>query len=268
LIDLHSHLLPGVDDGSRSVGQSVEALRALGEQGVSVVVTTPHFDVSLARNPAAFEARLAAFDQAFAELQSVITEASGLPELRRGAEILLDEPDATVTDARLRLDGSPYVLCEFARLRLPTNADWGIRNLVTQGWRPVIGHPERYRNVDGSLTMLRQLREAGAAFQLNVGSLVGEFGETAQRIGWELLSRGWIDYCASDFHARGPLMIQQATAHLATVAGTELVELLTRVNPQRLLLGESLLPVPRIVLPRSSTAWWHRLRDVFNGNQR
>lgn len=258
-IDFHSHLLPAVDDGSQSVEQSIDALRAFAAQGVDVVVTTPHFDASLTRSPVALASRLAEFDAAWDALQSVIALTPGLPTLKRGTEVMLDEPDADLSDPRIRLDGSVFVLCEFPSLRLPTNAEWGIANLISRGWQPVVAHPERYRNQESGLASLRRLREAGALFQANAGSLLGQHGELAERVAWRLLALGWVDYLSSDYHARGAPATARAVELLTESGAGDHAIRLTHENPARLLAGERPLPTEPFARTTATAPWWQRL---------
>jgi protein-tyrosine phosphatase len=258
IVDFHSHLLPGVDDGARSVEESLKALEAMAAQGMGVCLTTPHFNASLTRDPSALGARLGAFDAAWASLTAAMAGRSALPTLARGTEVMLDEPDADLSDPRIRLAGGPFVLVEFPALRLPPNAEWGIANLVGRGWRPIVAHPERYRNVDNELTALARLRDAGGLFQLNASSVVGQHGEAAARMASRLLHTGWIDYVGSDHHARGTPATARALAQLREAGGAEQVRLLSEENPARLLRGEAPRPVPPLMAAEQA-AWWRRL---------
>lgn len=264
-IDFHSHLLPAVDDGSQSVEQSIDALRAFAAQGVGVVLTTPHFDASLTRNAAALAARLAQFDAAWDALQAAIAVTPGLPTLKRGTEVMLDEPDVELADPRIRLDGSAFVLCEFPSLRLPPNAEWGIGNLIGRGWQPVVAHPERYRNQEQGLASLRRLREAGALFQVNAGSLLGQHGELAERVAWRLLALGWADYLASDFHSRGTPATARAVELLTHAGAGDHAIRLTEENPARLLAGERPLPIAPFARTAPTLPWWQRLTGRRGG---
>src|SRR3954464_8897320 len=106
MIDFHSHIIPGVDDGSETLEQSLIALEDMWRQGITTVITTPHFRASTLNNPAEFETRISAIDEAWALLVSSAKET--LPELRleRGAELALDEPLKAQPDARVRLAAS------------------------------------------------------------------------------------------------------------------------------------------------------------------
>lgn len=257
LVDFHSHLMPGVDDGARDVGAALEALRAFKAQGTVTCLTTPHFDGSLTKTPAAFDARMAQFDAAWTRLTAAVAAEPGLPTIERGTEVMLDDPDPDLSDPRVRLAGGPFVLCEFPAMQMPPNAEWALHNLGARGWRPIIAHPERYRNHDARLTELGRCRAAGAYLQVNAGSLLGQHGERAQRTARLLLSLGWVDYLASDHHARGAPATQKALELLeAEGAGAEAIRLLEE-NPARILRGEGPLPVE--ALTRRRRSWWSRV---------
>ncbi len=259
IVDFHSHLIPGVDDGSRSVEQSLESLALMMTQGIGTVVTTPHFDASLTRDASALAARLGEYDRGWALLTEAIARTPGLPVLKRGTEVMLDEPDVDLSDPRIRLDGGRFILCEFPSLRLPPNAEWAISNLKGRGWQPIVAHPERYRNLDDRFASLENLRTAGAFFQVNAGSLLGQHGEIAQRAARRLLRQGWVEYLSSDYHARGEPATKQALALLhAQGAGVQATRL-SEENPQRMLAGEDPLPVPALESESKDVTWWQRL---------
>ncbi len=247
--DLHSHLIPGVDDGSAGEAYSAGALEYFRREGVGQIVTTPHFMGSLTRDPAQLADRLAELDAGWAVLQRLVredAERAGTPlRVERGAEVMLDVPDPDVSDARLRLAGGPYVLVEFPGLHVPPiNAEFAIVALRERGWRAVVAHPERYRNLDSGLTTIARFKQAGAVLQMNAGSLLGGYGTTAAGQARRLLALGWIDFVSSDYHARGEPGVAAFAAALVSLGASEHAELLTVVNPARVLAGELPLPVP------------------------
>jgi protein-tyrosine phosphatase len=254
LIDLHSHLVPGVDDGAGDVGQSVQALERLAAAGVVAAITTPHFHGSLTLTPSRQELRLAELDRAWGLLQS----APGRPdvELFRGVELLLDVPDPKVDDPRLRLNGGPFVLVEFPYMMVPPGSARVLEKLRTDGWQPILAHPERYEGQDAGLNDARGWRAAGACLQLNGPAVLGRYGETARRRAFALLEAGLVDYLGSDYHSRGEPRIAEYRAALEDRETGEMLELLTETNPKRLLEGLPPLPVPPFS-PRPS--WLSRL---------
>lgn len=267
IVDFHSHLIPAVDDGAADVAASLAALRAFAEQGTTTCITTPHFDGSLTRSPAALAARLDALDAGWATLQGALQGTAGLPSLARGVEVMLDAPDVDLSDARLRLAGGPFVLCEFPAMLLPPNAELAITRLRAKGWLPIIAHPERYRNHEPALETIGRCRQAGAFFQVNAGSLVGQYGSTAQVVAERLLTRGWVDYLASDHHARGVPATAQAVTWLEGRDAAEQAYQLTVSNPTRILQGERPIPVTPIERRTTSRAWWRRFLEGISGQR-
>jgi len=263
-IDFHSHLIPGVDDGSATPEQSVESLRAFAAQGAATVLTTPHFDASLTKMPVALAARLGVFDAGWAQLvaarEAALAAEPGLvlPEIKRGVELMLDDPDPDLSDDRIRLAGGAFVLCEFPAMQLPPNAEWAMHNLRQKGWRPVIAHPERYRNHDTRLSVLSRCRAAGAHLQVNAGSLIGQHGSRAQMVAFALLQAGWVDYLSSDYHARGTPATARAVEALVQRGAAAQATRLTVENPARLLAGDGPLPVQPLDA-QEAQSWWTRL---------
>lgn len=257
LTDLHSHVIPGVDDGAQSVEQARAALGALKDAGVSTVVATPHVQASLTGSPAALEARLAELDAGWRTLaEEVLPPVEGLA-VRRGAEVELDTPDPDVSDGRLRLGGGPAVLVEFPYMTVPPNSQDVLARLRAAGWTPVLAHPERYEGVDSALAIARAWREAGAVLQVNAGSLLGRYGEEARRRAATLLERGWVDCVAGDYHARGRVHLAELVAFLDEQGAAEQARLLAEVNPARILEGEPPIPVGPLRLRRG--ALWARV---------
>src|SRR5437870_6840409 len=136
MIDIHTHLLPGVDDGSRSVEASVPVLERFRAGGVTVVICTPHLEASTAA--------AAPHDHHAEILETLRAAAPAVPELRLGWEIMLDVPGADLRDPRLALGGSNAVLVEFPMMNVPPQAADELFRLRMSGIKPVLAHPERY----------------------------------------------------------------------------------------------------------------------------
>lgn len=281
LVDFHNHVLPGVDDGARDVEEAVTAVAALEEEGVGVVVATPHFPASLTERPAAMLERLERIDEAFETLRGRVERSGREVRLERGVEVRLNVPEPDLSDARLRLAGTHFVLVEFSAFQMPAYGARQLAELRRQGWYPVLAHPERYAGMTRAPGIVESWRRH-AFFQLNAGSLTGEYGPEARKAARVLFERGWVDYLSSDYHARGRPGLSAARDVLdeaerihspgesvaeerddpeeADVSGLEVARLLTEVNPRRLLESREPLPVPAV---RLGGRVWDRVRDFF-----
>jgi protein-tyrosine phosphatase len=247
MIDIHSHLLPGVDDGSPSVEVSLPVLKRFKEDGVECLVLTPHLVASRAQR--------APVEKYLAILETLRAAAVVSPELRLGWEIMLDEPNTNLRAPHLGLGGSRAILVEFPRTSVPAGAATELFRLRSSGRMPVLAHPERYWGC--TVEKVDEWRSAGATIQLDTAGLIGK-GSTAT-ISRALLEAGLVDLFSSDNHGDSRSL---ATARdwLLEVATPEHADLLTRVNARRLLDDEPPLPVPP--LPQRSGVF-ARLRELF-----
>ncbi len=262
LTDLHSHLVPAVDDGARSVGDSLEGVGRLVEAGFGTLATTPHVNGSLTLDPAGFEPFMEGMDQGWATLREAVAREYPEVELQRGHEVMLDVPKPDLSDPRLHLGDTEWVLVEWPRLQVPPGTGRVLRWLKDQGVRPLIAHPERYHGVGRELEVLREWTESGAVLQVNLGSLAGRYGDGARTLAFRLLRRGWVGCLSTDFHARPhlKLYVDEARELLEDVGASEQWDLLIRTNPARILQGEEPVPVPEIE-PRDR--FWNRLKAAF-----
>lgn len=241
IVDFHSHLMPAVDDGAQTEAEVTSALREFELAGVAACITTPHLNGSITRTPGALAERLAELDGGWQALQTIAARHS--VKVMRGAEVMLDTPEPDFSDARVRLNGSDFVLIEFPFMSIPPRSVEAIQFIRASGWFPVIAHPERYHGIQGDLNIARRWKDAGAFLQTNGPSLLGKYGATAQNVATTFLQRGWIDYLSSDYHARGSPGISAYRAWLEEAGAVEQATLLTETNPGRLLEGQMPLPM-------------------------
>ena len=117
--DIHSHLVPGVDDGARALEDTLASVERMVRLGIRKILTTPHLNGSVTRNEEAIEARLSEVDEAFD--RAALAVRADFPEVdfKRGHEVMLDIPDVDFSDARVRLAGTSFVLIEWPRLHVP-----------------------------------------------------------------------------------------------------------------------------------------------------
>jgi len=252
MTDIHSHLVPGVDDGARTMEDALAGVGLMVERGITSIVTTPHLDGHLTHDPVALEARLSEVDEAFARLASAVKEHFPQVSLERGHEVMLNRPDCDFSDPRLRLAGSDFVLVEWPRLQIPPGTVPALQNLGSKGYGLIIAHPERYAGHDERMELAEHWRGEGAMLQVNFGSLLGKYGPEPRVRALRLLEAGWVDCLASDFHAHPGLRLfaEGADTLFREMEGEEAWALLTRTNPARMARGERPLPVPPLQLPK------------------
>jgi protein-tyrosine phosphatase len=247
MVDIHSHLLPGVDDGSKSVEQSLPVLERFAEDGVETLVLTPHLKASAAMW-APYERNLAIFE----ELRSI---APRHLELLLGWEIMLDEPNVDFRKPYLWLGDARAVLVEFPHKGVPVSAGSELQRIRQSGVVPVLAHPERYLGC--TIEHVVEWRRAGAVIQMDTAGLLGK--GAISRLSRALVEQGLVDMFSSDNHGDSR-SIATARDWLTEVASAEHAELLTRTNARRLLDGEPVFSVP----PLSSTSGiFGRLRELF-----
>jgi protein-tyrosine phosphatase len=253
VIDLHSHLLPAVDDGSRSVEQSVRVLRQFAESGVTDVCLTPHLLASQASAGAP-----AAHDRAWERLAAA--DLAGV-RLHRGAEVMLDRPlpPKAAAQPAIRIAGTRYILVEFPRLITAETVTAALRHVIAVGLIPLLAHPERYSSC--SVPAAQQWRSAGARLQVDATTLASPRarGERARA----LVAAGLGDIVAGDNHG-DDRSIATARDLLTSQGAGEQAEVLTARNPRAVLEDRELEPVApaQLRLPLAS-----RLRRLFDGNE-
>ena len=262
MTDLHTHLVPGVDDGARDPAEALLAIGALEAQGVRAVVCTPHLRSSAAAAAAVPGGYLSRCDAAWDALAAAAAGAFPGVSLHRGVELMLDTPSCDLTDPRLRLEGTRFVLVEFPFLGVPPRAADALAAIASAGWTPLLAHPERYHNAQENLADAAEWKEAGALLQLNAGSLLGRYGGRAERLAWALLREGMADVLASDHHARGVPHLSAALAALERGGADEAARMLATVNPGRILAGEAPLPVPPVGRGPLLRRWTAALRRL------
>lgn len=260
--DLHNHLVPAVDDGAPTLEDALEGIGRMWHVGIRRIVTTPHLEGSLTREPDGFTSFLDRMDEAWEKVSGAVSEEYSDLEFRRGQEVMLDIPDVDFSDERVRLGGTSFVLVEWPRLHVPPETPRVVSRIRFGGLKPVIAHPERYGGVDRDLAIMGEWRRMGAYLQVSYGSFVGRYGDRARDRAFRLLERGWIDYLSTDFHGRPglELYLTEAREILEKAGADQQFSLLASINPARLFNDEEPLPVPGI---ERESGIWERLRRFF-----
>jgi protein-tyrosine phosphatase len=207
IVDLHSHLVPAVDDGTRTIAESLMALSSLHHEGVRSLVTTPHLLVPHLGTDEAIDRELERHRRSFDSLISACVGRDDLPALALGQEIWA--PDAAAMSRIVRrsdvgLAGGRFLLVEFG-FELQGNHNDVIREVQEAGRQIVIAHPERYHYLPGHnpLDLMRAWQELGALLQVNVGSLTGHYAGSSpgsDTLAWRMVELGLLDLLATDHH--------------------------------------------------------------------
>ena len=195
-VDVHSHLLPGVDDGVRSFEESIETLRGLQELGYKKAITTPHIYAGVYPNtPDIIEGK-------FKELERHVID-SGL-EIKVGfaAEYFLDGSllDDLIQGKRMLTFGENYVLFETPFLSKPLIFDEVVFQLKSKGYIPVLAHPERYLYLENELKWLEELSERGVLLQVNLPSFAGAYGSQVKKMAFKMVKELNVSFFGSDIH--------------------------------------------------------------------
>ena len=191
MTDIHCHLVPAVDDGSRSLDETRQLIEAMRSIGIQRIITTPHIYRRYPHNDSSTLQQ---------ELERLLPDLSdlGVP-LMLGAEHMLDEGfEAHLAKPLLTLGTSKYLLVETSFVGAPLDLFRLIQQVISAGAIPMLAHPERYLYMNDRT--YDQLRGAGCAFQLNLFSLTGMYGEQVQRRAQQLLERGVYSFVGTDTH--------------------------------------------------------------------
>lgn len=278
MLDLHAHVLPGIDDGPRTLEDAVALARALADDGVEHVVATPHI------YPGVFDNTPDRIADAFERLRQAIADSDIRLTMTWAAEVRIC-PEIIDWLERRRLPllngslvGPSTVLIELPDGQIPVGTDRLMARLVDHGITPLMAHPERNKAVMEQPSRLEALRRLGCRFQLTAGSIVGDFGSRARTTATQLLEAGWVDVVGSDAHnlsGRRPRM-SAARAWVSEHFGTERAEQLFVTQPaqiagvtsfamqsgnQRLVFRD----LPAAALSDTTGAWAAGLNDLQAG---
>ena len=193
--DIHSHLLPGIDDGSKSMDESIELIRRLKGLGFNKLITSPH--VMHHRYPNSSTTILSGLADVREELKKQNIDI----ELESAAEYYLDEHFMELLNKKDILTfGDNYLLFEMSYSSKPVNLESTVFEMKVAGYRPVLAHPERYMFMHNDFSIYEKLKEQGVLFQVNLNSFNGYYSKPVQKVVLKLMEKGYIDFIGSDTH--------------------------------------------------------------------
>ena len=194
-VDIHSHLLPAIDDGSPNLDVSMQLIRQMCELGFKKIITTPHISELYPNNGDSV------LDGLYKVNRQLKVEGIKV-ELTVGAEYMINDifEQLIISDEPLLTLPNKHILVEMPHLSEPVNLYKVLSLLKSKGYTPVLAHPERYRFYNKNLTQYEKLKDYGCLFQVNMLSMVGYYGSAVSDCAWLLLNEEMIDFIGSDLH--------------------------------------------------------------------
>ncbi len=195
-VDIHSHLIPGIDDGSPSTEESVNMLRWFHRMGYRKVITTPHVMSDFWRNTNSD------IKAGLNQLRRAIAQENIPIEIEAAAEYYIDfDFHQKITNREPLLTfGKCYLLVEMSTLFPPEKLNDMLFELQMEKYKPVLAHPERYPYYQGKISNYEQLAHRGVLFQINGGSLIGFYGYENQKTAQKLIEAGMVSFIGTDMH--------------------------------------------------------------------
>ncbi len=258
MIDIHCHILPGIDDGAQSIEESLGIIRAEVEGGTGTFVATPHFIDRVDYD------RIDRLPELIALVKEAMASEGLEAEIVQGGEVYPGPAMLRGLDEGLPLTvggKGKHMLVDLPLNSLPNDIDSLLYEVQIRGITPILAHPERAAFIVHDPERLLRFMEKGVALQVNAGSLLGRYGPQAKDFAERILKNRWVHFLSSDSHKppRTP-MLARAVAHLEGMLDPEYLEMLTSGSGQCLLDGRELPPLPEAPAPKPTGGWLSKLR--------
>ena len=261
MVDLHHHLLPGLDDGSPSLATSVAMARNAAAEGITHIGCTPHASSHFAFQPEENATRLT-------ELRSALGEAGVPMTLGLGCDFHIsydNVQDVLKSPSRYSINGLEYLLVELADYSFSPNLQETFYELRLAGLTPILTHPERNPTLQNDPDRLLPWLRDGLLCQVTAGSVLGNMGRKAQKFAHRLLEHHWVHFLATDAHntTTRPPHMRRAWELVAKKHGQSYADLLCLHNPLAVFEGKPLGEQPMLGLEAEDEikpeSWWQRL---------
>ncbi len=262
MIDFHNHILPGVDDGAKTMEESIEMLKLAQAQGISDIVNTVHFQHPKMEN------KNTNFDYIVSVKDSLLNQM--LKEnidinIHLGSEVffnfnlldILDNPLVTFCNGK-------YMLIEFQPLMFPKGYREHLYDLRMSGVIPIIAHPERYKPIQQDISIVEKLINQGCLIQIDAGSLLGMFGKKCKIISHEMIKRNMVHVVGSDAHnsRNRNFCLKEALKAMEYIEGISIDKLVNEF-PQSIFSGTEIIAPEIIDSIDSSKSIFKRFKDTF-----
>ena len=240
MVDIHCHILPGFDDGSDNIEESLRMARIAAGGGTKAIIVTPHSNI-----PGSYQNYLdKEYVDTFKELKAKIKEANIPLEIYPGHEIFAADDFVEQIKKRklLTLCDSDYPLVEFGFRERSESVYEKLQLLVAEGFTPIIAHPERYAFVAEDRSAPLRLKKIGCLLQVNKGSLKNKFGDNAYAISQSIIRHEVADFVASDAHSPYMRTPYLADAHeiISELHSPQYANLILSINPEKVLKNEKI----------------------------
>jgi protein-tyrosine phosphatase len=238
MVDIHCHILPETDDGANSLEESVAMCRAAAADGIKTIVATPHMFDGVHESPEK--------DVICRKIAEVIDASGGCVQILPGGEVRYSYEifqEMNESGARIRINGTSYMLLEFPFQAVPPNIEMTIFQILNAGITPVIAHPERNKRIQERPGIIAELVERGSFAQIDAGSLTKSFGPESYHTAKKIIESGLAHFLATDAHhqdRRRPIL-SAAAAVAAQWGGQEYASAMVEDNPEAL-INDRIIP--------------------------
>lgn len=193
--DMHSHLIPGIDDGAQTIEDSIELITRMQQLGYNKIVTTPHIKVDSYPNTPGI------ILNGLAEVKEALVDRGIDMQIHAAAEYFIDDHFMQLLDSEQLLTVyKNEVLVEISFMFEPVQLNEIIFKLTSKGYQPIMAHPERYAYYHNDLSKYEELKNRGCYLQMNLNSIGGYYGKPVKQVAEKLFSMGLYDYVGSDMH--------------------------------------------------------------------